>query len=194
MTIERRVETFPASGKIQFAGGTLFRIVTSTAPVEARFMRDGTFEVISNVFALIVRRVRPFENVILTAAAATVIEVFYGTDIPEQDETDIPITSTTISGVTAVAEQPSTTVSDLAPSVIANGTAPSVIPASLTRRRFSLQADSANPGSCFARTSAAGNNVRELVPGVMYQFDTRDEIFVRNDTGANCTFYRFEET
>lgn len=193
--IERYTQTINASGRAELAGGNYFLLLTANATVNVRADARGVSEGFNGVIGgVLIRRVKPWDQLIIIGAAGTTLEYFHGHEFVEQDETDIRLGVSAVTGTVATAERPSDTVSNLAPVVIATAAAAQIVAASITRRRMRVQADSTNPGSVFIRTAAGTSNIFELQPGVSQAFDTFDELFARNDTGANCTVYRFEET
>lgn len=194
MTTERRVETLPASGTYTVGPGNLFRLITVTSAVTVNLIQGGTRSVYSGMLALIIKRVESWDKIIITGAAGDTVEFFFGNENITEDVTDVPVTAVQITGTATTAEKPSDTVSDLAPVDIADASAAEIVPASATRRRMRVMAKSDNAGSVFVRTGAAANDIWELAPGTSQAFDTLDQLFARNDTGAVCRVYRFEET
>lgn len=200
-TVERRQETINANGVLQLAGGNLLRVISSTANLDIRLLKLGTTERISGVTALIAQRVIPFDQVQILAAAGTVVVLVIGQSDFTEDFTDVPVTAITITGVGNVYVTPSDTIANTAP-VDCNTAAEAVlVAANANRRRVRITADSANAdggttashGGLIRRTSG-GNAIAELQAGTSLLFETRDQLFVRNDSGSTNRFYVAEET
>ena len=116
------------------------------------------------------------------------IEIIIGDD-------DVEVANAvTVSGGVTVQAIPASAVSDIAPVVRLNATQGALFAVNASRRRITVSADSNNAGSCYARVAGGANNIAELQPGVSQQFEATYALDVRNDTGANATFYIFEES
>lgn len=194
MTIERRVETIPVLGQFNVPPGNLMRLITVSAAVTLRVVKNGSSEMFTGILALILRRVESWDYIQIIGAAGTTVEFFTGNEVVIEDQTDVPVTAVQITGTATTAEKPTATISNLAPVVIADANAAAVFAASATRRRIRVQARSDNAGPVYLRTGAATNDIWELSPGTSQAFDTFATLFGRNDTGAPATVYVFEET
>lgn len=195
MSIERYVELIPASGVIRRMTGNFMLLLTTTAAVNLRADRQGWSEGFDGVSGgVLIRRIKAWDEIQIIGTPGTSVEFFVGNEVVERDETDVRLQIATLSGISSFAEYPASSFVDNAPKVIATGVAAvQLFAANGSRRRISVHADSANPGSCYIRTGVATNNIGELQPGVVYNFVNFDELFVRNDTGGPCTFYICEE-
>jgi len=195
VSIERRTQTINATGRADLARGNYFLLLVASASVDVRAVSGGTSEGFNGVLGgIVIKRVKPWDEMQILGVAGTTLEYFVGSEEVTEDETDIRLGVSAIAGTVTVAERPTDTVSNLAPVVVATGAAASVVAASITRRKMRIQADSLNAGSVFIRTAAGTSNIAELQAGTGMDVDTFDELFARNDTGADATVYRFEQT
>lgn len=194
--VERYSQVIPANGRLELPRGNLLIFISSTAAVNVRIERGGASEGINGVTGgLRVRRIRSWDNVIVIGAAGTTCVYFLGSDDVTEDVTDVFLQVTVIAGTASFAEAPAATVADTAAITRATATQGQLFPANLLRRRISVHVESANAGSCYARALGGGaNNIGELQPGVVYNFNGTYGLDVRNDTGANALFYLFEES
>lgn len=194
MSIERKTFTIPASGAYESTRGNFCLLLSATGAINVRSERDGTSEGFDGVSGgVLIRRVQPWDNLRFLGTPGIAVEVLLGHEEVERDEVDIRLQIATIAGTASVAVAPATAVADTAPVVRPTATQAALFAVSLTRKRITVFVDSNNTASCFARTAGGANNIAELQPGMFYQFDGRYAVDVRNDTGANATFYIFEE-
>jgi hypothetical protein len=107
---------------------------------------------------------------------------------------DAPASTLSISGVVAVAEEPSTSIANLAPIAAADTAETVLVAASVTRRRLRISADALNAGPVYIRSVSGGNAIAELQAGQFQQFDTAAALWVRNDSGAVANIFRMEES
>lgn len=194
MSVERKTQVINATGRAELARGNYFLLLTSTASVDVRADRDGTSEGFNGIIGgFLIKRVKPWDQMIVVGAAGDVIEYIVGSEAIVEDETDIRLGVSAIAGTVSTVERPSDTVSDLAPVVLASGVAAIIVPSSTTRRRMRVQVDPAGASGVFVRTAAGGNNLTELQPGALISLDTFDELWGFQASGVAVTVYRLEE-
>ncbi len=131
-----------------------------------------------------------FKNLKIRSAVAQNVRVMVA------DEPQVTGGGTGASGAapTIVSELPSSAIATPAADVIATASA-LAIAANTARRRLSISALSTNTGSVFVQANAAGaGRGIELQPGMTVELKTTAAVDVRNDSGANQTVMRFEET
>jgi len=134
---------------------------------------------------------QPFQRIRLSTVANQTVRILVADEV--QDVSGASAGGA--SGSIATTDLPADSVSDIAPVVVVTATEAALFAANLARRRIAVHVDSANAGSCYARPAGASvNNIAELQPGVVYNFAGLYGLDVRNDTGANATFYIFEES
>lgn len=202
MSIERYIETVPQSSDavpvqlpIERGPGNFLLFQSSLASVTVTLFYDGVREVFANVNGgVFVRRRKPWQNMRIDGVIGTQCTFFYGSDTPDKDETDIRQQVAVLAGVSAVADQPAATLTDLAPVVCGNAAQTIVAPVNNARRRITLSVDSAATGAVFARKTGGVNSLLLMQPGMSYQFNGSYGLDVRNDTGAGATIYRAEES
>jgi len=190
-----RTEQIPASGEVQLGPANFFFLISATLAVDISFQDDGTSYGATAVTGGYVKgKVNGWRRGTIRGTAGTTVVFFYGDEELREDVTDFRQTIAIISGTVNIASSPAATPTNRAPVTLATGTQAALFAANLSRRRIKVYSDSANPGSCYARTSGGANNIAELQPGVSEPFDGTYALDARNDTGGNCTFYLFEET
>lgn len=199
MTIERRVQTIPTTGRAELPRGNFLLLLTASASVDIRAEREGFSEGFNGIVGgLYARRVVPWNAVEIIGAAGTSLEYLYGSENVTEDETDIRLGVSAVAGTVSTAERPSDTIVENAPVVASNPSAPAadvavLIAANASRRRLRVYADATNPGSCFVMNALAGEFIAELQPGTSQAFDTLQGLWISNANGADCTFYLCEE-
>lgn len=135
--INKRIETIPASGQIKLAQENFFFLVNASAAVNVRVENDGIAEALNTVSTCKVRRIAPWKFLRILGTAGTTLEFFIGSCINDKDETDIPLTISSITGAVSVVEAPANVVDDDADVTLSPGDVLSV-PQSLLRRRITI--------------------------------------------------------
>lgn len=205
MTIERYVEQVPQSSDavpqqlpIERGPGNFLLFQTSTANVTITLFSDGVREVFANVNGgIYVRRVKPWVNLRIDGVIGTTVTYFVGTENVDRDETDIRQQVAVIAGVTATADQPAAVVTDTAPVAIPNAALTQVVPVNLARRRVAISfASNAAIGAAtvFIRKLGGVQNLIEVQPGVLYNFNATYGLSIRNDSGGGLNALVFEES
>lgn len=199
MSIERKTQTLNASGRAELGRGNFFLLLTASAVVNVRADRDGTSEGFNGVSGgVLIRRVRPWDQMIIEGAAGDTIEYYVGSEIVDRDETDIRLAVTAIAGTVPVSESARDTITDSPAVTASNPSSPAadetvLVAANPNRKRLRISAKSDNPGSCFVLAASGGNFIAEMQPGVAQQFDVLQGLWISNDTGGDCVFYIDEE-
>lgn len=205
MTIERYVEQIPAdvTGALQLplerGPGNFLLFQSSLANVTITLMFDGVREVFANVNGgIYVRRIRPWQNLRIDGAIGTQCTFFIGSvEGIDTDETDIRQQVAILAGVSATADQPATAVTELPNVAAPNAAGTAIFVPNFLRRRigFSLLSNAAwVAGTVFFRKTAAGANLFEVQPGVIYNMVGFYGGFLRNDSGGALTVMLVEET
>lgn len=193
----RRVEVFPANGRIVLGPGNLLFILDATANVTVTFERGGTtFGAIDVSAGYVKRNITEWERAVLTGTAAATVEFFYGTELIAEDDTDFRQTIATIAGVTTVAEQPSSALATGADVAVAAG-ATSDIAANLGRKRLLVGADVANADPLPLRvrnTAAATAQGAQLQAGQSIKLPTTAAVRVMNPGAVAQTYWFLEES
>ena len=193
MGIERFSRTIPTSGAIETGRGNFALLLSASGNINVRAEDGGSAEGFDGVSGgLLIRRVKPWDNLRLLGAAGIAVEYILGHEVVDTDETDVRLQIATIAGVAAVRFQPFSTVTDRAPVAAANGAQSVLFAANPLRQKIRVFVD-ANNGVTFARTVGGANNICNLQPGSSYDFPGLYGLDVRNDSGAVANFYIFEE-
>jgi hypothetical protein len=198
--IDTRTEIIGATGVVKLPNANFLFVITATGNVTFQLTRAGLAagaaqeNYTGNLGGLQISRVQRWDFASITGAVGVAITFMYGNVSIREDVTLFNQAIATISGVTAVATQPSSVVSTPAAQAVANTNKVSLA-ANLTRRRITICALSTNTGSVFVQAPAAGAGIGiELQPGTFTEFDTTAALDVRNDSGAIQTITTFEET
>jgi hypothetical protein len=194
MSVERRSEVIPASGRVEVGRGNLFILYSATAAVNLRLEARGTSEGFDNITGGVrVQRIQPWDFAIIIGAAGTTVVYIVGHENINEDLADVFLQVATIAGTVAVATSPASTITDSADVNAADAAQSLLFAANLLRRRITVHVDSANLGSAYFRTIGGANNIGEAQPGVTYSFEGTYGLDIRNDTGGVANFYIFEE-
>lgn len=194
MSIRRYAVTLGANGRYEFQGGNFALLSTVSAAVNLRLegTKRETFDGIAG--GLFIKRINSWDNLIILGAAGVTFEMLVGNENVIEDETDVRLQVTTISGTANVNQVSNTSFTDLPAVTIPNASAAAVFAANLTRRGITIFSDSANAGSVFIRTTGGANNIGEIQPGQFYGWRNTAGLDIRNDSGAPATFYICEES
>ena len=199
-----RTEVVPASGVVNLPNANFIFIISSTGNAALKLTRTGiqrganTEDYGSAQLAgLQIGRTQRWDFATFTAAAGVTITFLYGYTDVREDQTLFNQQIAVISGVTAIAEQPSATLADTADTAQAINTQ-TVIAANLLRRRITIGVlSTAGNGVRVSQAGGAGRGV-EIQPGTFVEFRTTAALTVRNTdvaaSGAGSTWYALEET
>jgi hypothetical protein len=198
--IDTRTEVVSATGVVKLPNANFIFVISSTGNVALQLIRTGLRPGAAQenyngqLAGLQISRTNAWDFATVTAAAGVAITFMYGNASVRDDVTLFNQQIAVISGVTAVAFQPSSTVATPAAQAVANANKVSLA-ANLLRRRITICSLSTNTGSVFVQAPAAGAGIGiELQPGTFTEFDTTAALDVRNDSGAVQTITTFEET
>jgi hypothetical protein len=195
MSIERFSRTIPASGAIEIPRGNFCLLLSATGSVDLRLENGGSAEGFSGISGgVLIRRIKPWDQLRILGAAGITVVYFVGYETTDRDEADIRLQIATIAGVASVSTYPFQTITDRASVTVATATQSTLFAANTLRRQVRVFVDENNAGSCYARAAGGGaNNLVNLQPGSAYTFAGIYGLDVRNDSGANATFYICEE-
>ena len=195
--INRYVPVIPPSGVVETITGNFFLFIAASAAVSIRIENGGHAEQLNAVAGgILVRRVKPWENLRILGAPGTTLEYYQGSSFTDKDETDVRLQIATIAGVAAFTLVPSATVAAIPPVV---GVGPSAIgllfPPNLLRKKLRIFTHPDNASFIFARTQGGGPQVIALLqPGSVYGFDGTYGLDYLTDSAAGTyTFYTCEE-
>lgn len=203
--IDTRVELIPASGQVALPNANFLFVISSTGAVAFKLSRLGISkgsnqENYSGVTAgLQIGRTQRWDSAFISGAPGVTVTFMYGTTDIREDTTLFNQQIAVISGVTAVAIQPSATVADTVDTAQATASE-TVIAANLSRRRITIGVPPTAAANEPVRVSQAGGAGRGVVimPGSFTEFDTTSALHVRNDntlaTGLGTVWYALEET
>lgn len=190
MSLERRVQIIPANGRFEMPGGNYILFLTATAAVELQMLRDGTSDRFIGVTGgLLLRRIKPYQNIVIIGTAGVSVEVIVGSEVVEKDETDIRLAVTAIAGTISTTIAPSSILSTPDDNALAVS-ATENIAANLSRKRITIGVLSTELVG--VRAQAVGANDAsgvEIQPGTSYTFETTASIDVRNNDATNATSY-----
>lgn len=191
----RRSETIPATGRIGLAPGNFFFLLNASANISITFDRGGVNFGAADIGAGYVKgNVREWDRAVITGPAGTTVQFFYGTEDLSEDFTDFRAQIATISGVTAVAEQPAASIVSTASAALATGNSLD-ISANLARRRITICNESTSGGSVWVRDQLATTNAgEELQPGTSKEFKGTYALRVRNNSGFSANISTNEES
>lgn len=199
--IDTRTEIVPASGVVNLGNANFLFVISASASVQFRLKRVGLArganqENYSGITAgLLVARTQRWDFCDLIGTPGVTVTFMYGyTDIRE-DDTRFNQQIAVISGVTAVALQPSSTITDTAPISPTVAGQHALVPQNLARRRVTIFSDPANVGdtAIFLRKGGGANNLGFVVPGTYEEFDTTAAIDYQCTNGGD-KLYIFEES
>lgn len=195
MSVERKSRTIPTSGVIELGRGNFMLLLTALGSVNLRADRGGASEGFDGITGgILIRRANPWDNMRIIGAAGVTVEYIIGSEVVEQDETDVRLQIATIAGVASFTEAPTASLANTAAVALPNAAQTAVFPVNLLRKRISITIDSAALANVFARTTGGANNVMELSPGMTYEFKGTYGLDIRNDSGGATTAYIFEES
>jgi hypothetical protein len=184
----------PIQLPIERGPGNFLLFQSSVNNVTVTLFYDGVREVFANINGgVYIRRRKPWFNLRIDGAIGTQCIYFYGSVEVDSDETDIRQQVAVLAGVSATADQPAITVTELALRACPTGAQTSVVPVNLARRRVTLSIDAAG-GNVYARRVGGANKLLLIQPGQIYQFNGFYGIDVRNDSGTATNVYIFEES
>jgi len=197
--IDSRTETVDATGVLKLANANFFFLISSTSAVNLRFVRSPSAENINGFSAGVqIQRLERWDYLFITAAVGTVLTFMYGYADVREDATLFNQQIAVIAGVTAVALNPSSALTDTVDTAQATGTE-TTIAANLARRRITIGVPPTAAANEPVRVSSAGGAGRGIViqPGTNQEFQTTSALHVRNDntlgTGLGTVWYAEEE-
>jgi hypothetical protein len=202
--VDTRTEVIPASGVVQLPNANFLFIVSSTGNVALQLKRQGLRpgaaqeNYTGQLAGLQISRTAAWDFASITGVAGVSVTFIYGNVGIRDDATLFNQQIAIISGVTAVALQPSSTFTDTADTAQATATE-TVIAANLTRRRITIGVPPTAAANEPVRVSFVGGAGRGVVimPGTNQEFDTTSALHVRNDntlaTGLGTVWYAEEE-
>lgn len=202
--LDTRTEVIPATGVVKLSNANFLFVVSATGNVAFQLTRAGLAKGSNQenyngqLAGLQISRTQRWDFASITGAAGVSITFIYGYADIREDVTLFNQQIAIISGVTAVALQPSSTFTDTADTAQATGTE-TVIAANLLRRRITIGVPPTAAANEPVRVSSAGGAARGVVimPGTNQEFDTTSALHVRNDntlgTGLGTVWYAEEE-
>ena len=195
MSVERRQDTIPATGRVEAMRGNVVLLLTSTVAINMRLQIDGKTENFDGVTGgIYIKRVKPFETLSFTGAAGGVITYFIGSEDVDTDETDIRLQVASLTGVSLTQESPAADVVDRAQTTCFTGTT-TLFAANLARRRISVITFDyvGGLGNVTFKRIGGANLLLPVQTGVLYQFDGTYGLAVVNSLAGSQTFFIFEE-
>lgn len=202
--IDTRTEIIDATGVVKLANANFLFVVSATGNVAFKLIRSGLAKGANQenysgqLAGLQISRTQRWDFATITGAAGVVITFMYGYADVREDVTLFNQQIAVISGVTAVATQPSSSFADTADTAQATATQTNIA-ANLLRRRITIGVPPTAAANEPVRVSTTGGAARGVVimPGTNQEFDTTAALFVRNDntlgTGLGTVWYAEEE-
>jgi hypothetical protein len=199
--LDTRTEQIPATGVVNLGNANFLFVISATGAVSFKLKRQGLArganqENYTGITAgLQVARTQRWDFCDVTGTPGVTVTFIYGyTDIRE-DVTLFNQQIAVISGVTAVATQPSATITDTAPISPTVAGQHALVPQNLARRRVTIFSDPANVGdtAIFLRKAGGANNLGFIVPGTYEEFDTTAGLDYQCTNGGD-KLYIFEES
>lgn len=202
---DTRTEVIPATGVVVLGNANFIFIISQSAAATFKLTRQGLTKGASQenytgqLAGLQLSRTSRWDFCTITGAPGTSVTFIYGFADVREDETLFNQQIAIISGVTAVAVQPSSLFVDTADTAQATNSQ-TAIAANLLRRRITIGVPPTAAANEPVRVSFTGGAGRGIIiqPGTFTEFDTTAALFVRNDntlaTGLGTVWYAEEET
>lgn len=193
--------TLDASGRWIGNNANFLFVIAASLPVTlqlTRMLRDSGVETFTSIQAgLQIGRVKQWDQGVLIGTAGATVTLYYGFQNVREDFTNFQQQIATIAGTVAVADLPTTTLTDTADTTQAASTQ-TAISANLGRRRITIGVLSTSGNGVRVSFSGAANTRGfEIQPGQFTEFRETNAIVVRNadiaGTAANAVWYAEEE-
>lgn len=195
MGLERRVQTIPATGRIEVGRGNYLLYLTGTGAVEIRMERDGTSDrFIGVVGGLLIRRIAPYDTITIIGTPGVSTEVIVGSEVVDRDETDIRLAVTAIAGTISTTEAPASSWTTTVPNTTLAAVATVDIAANLARKRLWIQNDLNSATHFWVRDqSVTTSGGVQLAPGQSVVISNTGAIRIRNNDAALTAQYSIQE-
>lgn len=196
--IDTRTEIIPANGVVKLANANFLFVITTTGAVAITLQRQGIHkgaaqENYSGVAAgLQVARTQPWDFANVTGTPGVTLTFMYGNTSVREDVTLFNQQIAVISGVTATAIQPASTVADT-PFITTTAGQHTLVPQNLLRRRVTITNYPTSPNTVDIRKTGGTNSIFMLQPGTFAEFDGTYGLDYLSGAGGE-TLLIFEET